>query len=109
MLMADVLKERIHDSSLLASDLPSFRRQESTFILLNLFVLAALLLIHTLFASFFGSPPRVLLIVLAAGALANIVELIWLQGLTHLSATAITVLTWAAIVLNMALATILVS
>lgn len=51
ILMANVLKRLIRESSLLAPDFESFQRQESAFITLNLFVLAALLLFHTLFSS----------------------------------------------------------
>jgi two-component system sensor histidine kinase HydH len=109
MLMAIVLKKLIRESSLLAPDFPSFKRQESTFIVLNLFVLAALLLIHTLFSSFFGTPPRLLIVVLAVGFLINAVELIWVQGARFLSATDIVALTWGTIALNMALAFVLAS
>jgi len=86
--MANVLKKLIRESSLLAPDFPSFKRQESIFIVLNLFVLAVLILIHTLFSSFFGAPPRLLLVVLAAGFLINVVEVIWVQGAQALSAQA---------------------
>jgi signal transduction histidine kinase len=109
MLMANVLKKLIRESSLLAPDFPSFKRQESTFIILNLFVLAVLLLIHTLFSSFFGRPPRLLVMVLAAGFLINVVELIWIQGAKILSASGIVLLTWFAIALNVALAFTLAS
>ena len=109
MLMANVLKKLIRESSLLAPDFPSFKRQESTFIVLNLFVLATLLLIHTLFSSFFGRPPRLLLIVLAAGFLINVLELIWVRGALALSAPGIVVLTWSTIALNMILAFVLAS
>lgn len=109
MLMANVLNRLIRESSLLAPDFLSFKRQESTIIVLNLFVLAGLLLIHTLFSSFFGSPPRVLLIVLAAGFLINVLEFLWIQGARALSAEGIVVLTWSAIALNMVLAFVLAS
>src|ERR1035437_77794 len=101
MLMANVLRKLIRESSLLAPDLPSFKRQESTIIVLNLVVLAALLLIHTLFSSFFGTPPRLLLIVLAVGFLINVLEFLWIQGARALSAARIVVLTWSSIALNM--------
>ncbi len=104
MLMANVLKQLIRESSLLAPDFSSFKRQESIFIVLNLFVLAALLLIHTLFSSFLGNPPPLLTIVLAGGFLFYVLELIWLQGAPFLGATGIVVLTWITIALNMALA-----
>jgi len=102
--MANVLRKLIRESSLLAPDFPSFKGQESTFIVLNLFVLSVLLLIHTLFSSYFGTPPRSLVIVLAVGFFLNVVELIWLQSATFLSATGMVALTWLTIVLNMAIA-----
>jgi signal transduction histidine kinase len=104
MLIANVLKKLIRESSLLAPDFSSFKRQESAFIVLNLVVLATLLLIHTLFSSFFGSPPRLLVVVLAAGFLVNVVELIWVQGAKAVSASGIVFLTWFTIALNMTLA-----
>ena len=109
MLMANVLNKLIRESSLLAPDFQSFKRQESIFIVLNLFVLAVLLLIHTLFSSFFGRPPGLLIAVLAGGFLINVVELIWLPGAKLLSARAIVFLTWFTIALNMTLAFTLAS
>ena len=109
MLVANVIKKPILKPSILAPDLSSFRIQESIFVLLNLVLLAALLLIHTLFSSFLGSPPPLLFIALAAGFLINTVELIWLQGAKPLSVTGIVVLTWATITLNMVLAFTLAS
>lgn len=104
-----MLRNLTRESSFLAPDFPSFRRQESTFIILNLFVLAVLLLIHTLFSSTFGTPPPVLIVVLSAGFLINVLELIWLQGARFLSAAGIIALTWCAIALNMTLAITLAS
>src|SRR5579883_2267718 len=109
MLMANVLRKLIRESSLLAPDFASFKRQESVFIVLNLFVLAGLLLIQTLFSSFFGPPPRLSVIVLAAGFLANVMELIWLQSTASLGSIGIIALTWSAIALNMLLAFTLAS
>ncbi len=103
ILMANVLKKLTRESSLLAPDFRSFKRQESSFVVLNLFVLAGLLLIHTLFSSVFGVPPKLLLAVLSAGFLINVIELIWLQGATSLSPTGVVALTWFTISLNMAL------
>src|SRR5579862_2117522 len=103
MLMANVLKKLIRESSLLAPDLVSFKRQESIFVVLNLFVLATLLLIQTLFSSVFGPPPRLAFVVLGAGFLANVIELIWLQSVETLSPAAMIVLTWGSIALNMLL------
>src|SRR5579872_5860334 len=104
MLMANVLKKLIRESPLLALDFASFKRQESLFIVLNLFVLATLLLIQTLFSSIFGPPPRLAFVVLAVGFLVNVIELIWLQSANALDGTGIIALTWFSIALNMTLA-----
>jgi signal transduction histidine kinase len=109
MLIANVLRKLIRESSLLAPDLESFKRQESIFIVLNLLVLATLLLVQTLFSAYFGPPPRLSVIVLAAGFLANVIELVWLQSEQSLGPVGIVVLTWAAIGLNMLLAFVLAS
>lgn len=75
---------------------------------LNLFILAVLLLTHTVFESYWGSPPKALIIVLAGGFLLNAGELIWVQtrkiGFT---AAVVTGLTWTSILMNMSLAFIL--
>jgi len=107
--MSNFVEKLIRESLLPPSDPWSFKRQESTFVVLNLIVLAALLLIHTLFSSVFGNPPRILLIVLAAGFLVYVVELIWVQGVKTLSARVIVFLTWFTIALNMTLAFALAS
>ncbi len=104
MLMADVFRRLVRESSLLAPDVCSFRRQETGFLIVNLFVLAALLLSHALFPSYLGVPPASLVAVLTAGFLANVVELIWIQGAETLSAGGMVVLTWMSIGLSMTLA-----
>ena len=109
MLMANVLNRFIRESSLLAPDFESFKRQESAFITLNLSVLAALLLFHTLFSSIFGTPPGSLIVVLATGFLLYVIELIWLQSAKFLTAGRIVGLTWASISLNTVLAFVLAS
>jgi two-component system, NtrC family, sensor histidine kinase HydH len=109
MLIANVLKQLIRESSLLAPDFLSFKNQELTFVGLNLFLLVALFLIHVMFPSYFGDPPPVAVGVLAAGFLANAVELVWLQGKQFLSPDGIVALTWGTITLNMAIAFALAS
>ncbi|HEY3836001.1 MAG TPA: HAMP domain-containing sensor histidine kinase [Bryobacteraceae bacterium] len=95
-------------SSLLTSDAESFKRQEASFAILNLFVLAVLLLTHTLFASYWGSPPKPLIVVLAAGFFIDSALLIWVQTRTSdFSERVITSLTWTSILTNMSLALIL--
>jgi two-component system sensor histidine kinase HydH len=107
--LADVLKQLIRESSLIAPDFRSFKRQEVTFVVLNLFLLAALLSIHFLFSSVFGTPPRLLVMLLAAGFLANAVELVWMLRKKSLSAERIVTLTLSTISLNMAIAFALAS
>jgi signal transduction histidine kinase len=109
MLIADVLKWVVRESSLLAPDFQSFRRQEITFIILNLVLLAALVLTHFLFPSYFGPPPRMLFAALAAGFLCNGAELAWINGRKDLSPAGIVGLTWISILLNMAVAFALAS
>ena len=95
-------------SVLLASDFESFKQQQTVFIVLNLFVLAALLLIHTLFSSHWGNPSVRLVAVLAVAFLAQLGELFWLLGrLRPLSGRAIAWLTWLSIVSNIFLAMLL--
>lgn len=97
-----------HSSLLLPFDFESFRRQDSTFVLLNLFLLAALLLIHTLFAAHFGTPSPALIVVLAAAFLAQTFQLVWLQARSRpLSRRALASLTWSSIALNIGLAFLL--
>ena len=66
--------------SLLARFNESFRQQEMVFATLNLFVLAALLLLHSLFSSLLGEPSPVLLVTLGAAFLFKMLELLWLWG-----------------------------
>ena len=109
MLVTNVFTSLIRESSLLAPDLPSFRRQESIFTALNLAVLSLLLAIHIFFSSFLGRPPRLLFVVLGGGLLFNVLELTWIRGVKFVSANGMVVLTWLTIVLNMLLAFLLAS
>jgi len=108
-LIGNVLTQLVRESSLLAPDFRSFRRQEFTFIVLNLFLLTTLFLIQALFSSYFGSPPPLLFGVLAAGIVANAIELTWINGKTELSPASIVAVTWVAIVSNMSVAFALAS
>lgn len=66
--------------SSLAANFEGFRRQESSLILLNLVILAALLLDHALLLPVVGVPPRLMLILFAARFAEQAVEFLWLQG-----------------------------
>ena len=104
ILLLNVLRQLVRESSLLAPDFLSFKRQEMTFVSANLFLLAALLLIHFLFSSYFGSPPLVLVAVLGAGFLANALELVWMYRKSFLGPDSVAALTWTTIVVNMLIA-----
>lgn len=109
MLFAIMPKRLVRESSLLAPDFGSFQPQESTFAGLNLLLLAALLITHLSFSSYFGTPPPLLFIVLAAGIVVNTAELIWIRRRKFLSPEGVVVLTWTMIALNMGVAFALAS
>jgi signal transduction histidine kinase len=91
-----------------ASDLPSFRRQESIFIALNLLLLAVLLCLHSYFAAFWGRPSALLIAAVAIGMVLKTSEWIWLQGLSKpLAPSVLAAVTWASIALNLTLASLL--
>jgi len=110
VLGGGVLK-KFHPSSslsLLASDLASFQRQESIFIVLNLLLLSVLVFLHWLFASFWGSFSRSLVLAITFVFVVGSLELIWIQRLSKLlRADALAALTWASIVVNLGLAILL--
>lgn len=58
----------------------AFRRQQTAFSLLTLFVLALLLLLHTLFASVLGEPSFAVVVLLGISFSLKLLEIIWLQG-----------------------------
>jgi signal transduction histidine kinase len=93
---------------LLASDFDSFKQQESTLVILNLFVLATLLLIHTLFASHWGKPSATLIAILAGAFLVQAAELFWLVLRAQpLGPGGIAALSWSSIGFNILLALVL--
>ena len=57
------------------------RRQQAAFCVLTLFVLALLLVLHTLFASILGEPTLWLILLLGLGFSLKAGELVWLQSL----------------------------
>jgi signal transduction histidine kinase len=93
---------------LLASDLASFRRQESILIVLNLLILAVLFSLHWYFAGFWGKPTPLLVVAIGLGVILKIAEWLWLQRLSQpLKPAALAALTWASIALNITLASLL--
>jgi signal transduction histidine kinase len=100
-----VLEKLYKRSSFTASDLPSFQRQETIFILLNVGILAILLLLHTIFSDYWGRPSRWLVLILGAVFLFYVAELVWIQGLnTKLSPAMLSLLSWSSIALGLAAA-----
>jgi signal transduction histidine kinase len=98
----------VPSQSLLASDLDSFRRQESILIALNLLILVVLFSLHIYFASFWGKPGPGLVLAVAVGILFKGGEWLWLRQLKRaLSPKELAILTWASIALNVALAFVL--
>jgi signal transduction histidine kinase len=94
--------------SLVASDLDSFRRQESILIALNLLILIVLFSLHLYFASFWGRPTPLLILGVSFGIIAKGTEWLWLRSLKRaLTANGLATLTWASIVLNITLAFVL--
>lgn len=92
-------------STLLALDFKSFKQQESIFIGLNLFVLATLLLVHTLFSAYWGESSRALVAILGGAFLAEAGELIWLRKSRQtLGRTGMILLTGLSIAMNLCLA-----
>lgn len=103
-----MLKKLFPSESLLASDLDSFRRQESIFISLNLLILLVLFSLHLYFAAFWGKPGLILIVAVALGVLLKGGEFLCLQRLTQpLKPRTMAALTWASIALNIALASVL--
>ena len=94
--------------SLVASDLDSFRRQESILIGLNLLILIALFSLHLYFASFWGKPRQMLILAVCFGTVIKSAEWAWLRSLTRaLKPKELAILTWASIALNISLAIVL--
>jgi hypothetical protein len=103
-----VLRVGFRSQSLLASDLDSFRRQESILIALNLLILVVLFSLHLYFASFWGKPGTLLIVAVAFGIGAKSAEWLWLRGLKRaLTPKQLAALTWASIALNITLAFVL--
>ena len=89
-------------------DFESFREQEMVFATLNLFVLAALLLLHSIFSSLLGPPSPALLVTLGAAFLFKMLELLWLwASVRTLTRVLADVVVWVSISLNIGLALLL--
>ena len=103
-----VLRRLFPARSLLVTDLVSFRRQESIFIVLNLLILAILLCLHFYFASFWGKPAPAIVLGIWIGIFLRSAEFFWLQRLSQpLKPRLFAALTWASIAMNLTLALVL--
>lgn len=60
----------------------SFRRHQTAFCVLTLFVLGLLLLLHTFFHSLLGEPSISVIVILGIGFSLKFLEIVWLQGRT---------------------------
>ncbi len=60
----------------------SFRRHQTAFCVLTLFVLGLLLLLHTFFHSLLGEPSISVIVILGIGFSLKFLEIAWLQGRT---------------------------
>ncbi len=103
-----MLRRLLPSKTLLASDLASFRRQESIFITLNLLILVVLSCLHLYFPVLWGKPVPLLIFAIGFGVLFKTAEWLWLQRLTQpLKPSTLAALTWVSITLNIALASVL--
>ena len=94
--------------SVLARFDESLRQQAMVFATLNLFALAVLLLLHSLFSSLLGQPSPVLLLTLGAAFLFKMLELLWLwAGVRTLSKALADIVVWTSISLNIVVAGLL--
>lgn len=100
--------KQLSNSKFPALDFESFKQQETTFVVLNLFILATLLLVHSLFASYWGFPSAPLIAILSAASIIQGTELFWLAFRSQrLGRDAMMILTWAGIAFNVVIAVLL--
>jgi signal transduction histidine kinase len=105
---SSVLKKLYIAPSLLASDLASFRRQESIFIAINLVLLGVLLAMHITLDSFWGPPSHLLAGIVVGSLFLRSIELVWVQRLSRpLSPRVLAAMIWSSILFNLVLSTTL--
>jgi signal transduction histidine kinase len=103
-----VFRDLRGESAAPAADFDSLRTHRVAFIILNVFLLGALLFLHLVFASFWGQPSDALFALLGACLAVRTVELMLVRGRT-LSPKTSAVLTWGSVAFNLALAVVLAS
>ncbi len=98
------------DSTLLATDFESFRRQESIFAALNLLLIAALFLARVIFGNYMDDLSPAVVATLVAGFVIEALELTWLQlRAATPSAATLRLFTWRSIAISSTLvATLLI-
>ncbi len=100
-----MLEKLYKRSSFTASDLPSFRRQETVFIVLNTTFPVLLLVLQMFFSSYLGRPSTVLILCVAVVASVNLLEFFWIRQLgAQLKPGQLARLTWSSISLSLAAA-----
>lgn len=96
--------------AILLPDFDSFRKQETILVILNLLLLAFLLIVHSVFSSHFGNPPKLLVGILAGSFLVNLTDLIWVLSRNQpLAPEGILAFTWTSIIVNLGVAFALAS
>jgi signal transduction histidine kinase len=103
-----VVKNLYTDVSRTESDLGSYRRQRSAFIILNIAILVIVLGLHESFSSFWGKPTLSLVVAIGCAVILNVAEFAWLMKLQMIPSRVTRVLvSWTAILVNLVLAFLL--
>jgi two-component system, NtrC family, sensor histidine kinase HydH len=104
--ISDVFRQT--ESPLRQVDLPTYRTQELVFIGMNMALLVVLLILHTIFGSYWGMPTRPLVWVIEIAFVANAAKLIWVQSLPTIAKPRVLIsITWASVIFNIGLALLL--
>jgi hypothetical protein len=72
--------QTISAQSLKLMEQESYRKQQTSFCVLTLFVISMLLLLHALFASLLGEPSKWVIVILGISFSLKVLEIAWLQG-----------------------------
>src|SRR5690349_20657870 len=104
--ISDVFKQT--ESPLRQVDLATYRNQELIFIGLNMVLLVVLLVLHTLFGSYWGMPTRALVRIIEIAFVANAAKLMWVQSLAAIAKPRVLIsITWISVIVNIGLALLL--
>src|SRR5664280_1408568 len=72
--------QTVSAQSLKIMEQESYRKQQTSFCVLTLFVISMLLLLHALFASLLGEPSKWVIVILGISFSLKVLEIAWLQG-----------------------------